>query len=166
MEEDRRFFIGEKKIKIIETTELTTPAGGSIVNVIYDNKDGEELMTLARLEETRTFKKTDATKVRERLIKGSGKKMYALLMEYGPYLYEVDHILNEVVRLSNDATEQATGILWGKDHPSQRSLLDVNNILLKHYEQHRAEEVPTEEDQVDGTSPERDTVDTPDTERN
>jgi hypothetical protein len=161
MEENKKTFVGEKKIKRVDETELKTPAGGSIVNVVYDNNDGEELMTLARLESIRTFKKSDSTKARDRLVHDAGRKLYALLMEYGPYLYEVDHILNEAVRLANHATEQATDILWGKDHPSKRSLLDVNNILAKHYGKYP---VKQEEDgkEDDGSTPERSAADNAD----
>jgi hypothetical protein len=120
-------------------------------------------MSEGRYMAIRTFKKTDATKARDRIIKEAGKKLYALLMEYGPYLYEVDHILNERVRLANDATEQAVGVLWGKPHKEQRSLLDVNNILLKHYE---SSQVAIEPETIpdDESAPERSATDTVDTE--
>jgi hypothetical protein len=89
--------------------------------------------------------------------------MYALLMEFGPYLYEVDHILNETVRLANDATEKANNILWGKEFAEQRSLLDVNNVLLKHYGPHQTTpEEPETPASNDEPTPERGAADSAD----
>lgn len=156
MSEQEKFFVGERKVKAVEITDLTTPAGGSIYRIIYEGNMGEELMTDARWNAVRTRRKGDATEVRDRVVREAGKKLYALLMEYGPYLFEVDHILNEAVRLANDATEQANNALWGKEHSSERSLLDVNNVLLKKYGKNESTEPKPEEGTPDDESaPER-----------
>jgi hypothetical protein len=156
----QKTYVGDKKVKGLVLTELTTPSGSQIHKILYDDGN-EELMTDARWQAIRSYKQTDASKARDRLIKNAGKKMYALLMEFGPYLYEVDHILNETVRLANDATEKANNVLWGKEFSEQRSLLDVNNILLKHYGAHQSKETEAG-DEGDAPSPERGSADTAD----
>lgn len=156
---EEKYYIGDKRVADVQPTELTTPAGGEILRVVYDANGGEEMITRTRFEAIRTFKKSDATKARDRIVQAAGKKLYALLMEYGPYLPEVNLMLNETVRLSNAAIEQASNVLWKVHHDDERSLLDVNNILLKHYGEHPA----ATEAADDGTSSERSAADKADT---
>lgn len=128
-----KLFIADKKVKSYGVSdEGTTPAGGSFIRVEYD--DGtDELLTEANFKAVSGYQKSDATKRREKLVKDAGAKIYALLMEYGPKLGEVDHILNEAVRLTNDASEEAINTLWGVQHTHERSILDVNRILSDKY---------------------------------
>jgi hypothetical protein len=160
-EETPKLYIAEREVtgyRVVEGEE--TPSGGLIVEVVYE--DGSTArFTEAKFNAVRTNEKSDATAARDRLVKEAGRKVYALLMEYGPGLYEVDHILNEAVRLANDATEEAMNALWGVKHASQRTLLDVNKILSKHY----AEGGGAKEEAAggDGAAPERDSADTADT---
>ena len=158
---EEKYYIGDKRVVEVTATELTTPAGGAIVRVVYDANGGEELITNTRFEAIRTFKKSDASKARDRVVQAAGRKLYALLMEYGPYLPEINPMFNEAVRLSNAAIEQASNVLWKVQHDDERSLLDVNNILLKHYGEHTAATKPEAAD--DGASSERSTVDKTDT---
>jgi hypothetical protein len=156
-----KLFIAEKEVtgfRFLDDQE--TPAGGRIIEVAYE--DGTTgTFTEAKFNAIKTNEKSDATSARNALVAEAGRKLYALLMEYGPALSEVDHILNEAVRLSNDATEQAMNILWGTNHPGNRTLLDVNNILSKHYGA-TAEQPKTEAG--DGVTPERGGTDSSDKE--
>jgi hypothetical protein len=160
MKEDvTKMWVGDKKVKnatVVEDAE--TPAGGALVDVEYEDGDKERI-TQTRFFAVRKYKKTDATKARDSLVDEAGRKVYALLMEYGPYLQEVDHILNHAVKLTNDATEEAMNILWGKKHAYERSLLDVNEVLRKKYEAEQASEKGN-----DGASPERSSADNADSE--
>jgi len=133
-----KMWIAEKRIKSYEVLAVTTPAGGPIIEFILD--DGSKIkLTEAKFNVIKSFKKTDATTIRNQVIKAVGAKLYALMMEYGPTLPEVDHILNEAVRLTNDGTEKAINTLWGVEYAHERSLLDVNNILAAKYGEQAAQ---------------------------
>ena len=102
------------------------------MHVEYDD-NSSEILTEANFDAVKGYQKSDATKRRDKLVKACGMKIYALVMEYGPKLPEVDHILNEAVRLANDASEEAVNAVWGVEHTHQRSILDVNRILSEKY---------------------------------
>lgn len=160
-EETTKLFIGELEVTGYRTVEdETTPAGGAVIEVMFEDGSTQRFAE-AKFNAIKTAEKSDATAARNLLVKDAGRKLYALLMEYGPGLYEVDHILNEAVRLANDATEQAMNVLWGVQHAGQRTLLDVNKILSKHYV---SGEGQTGEEKADnGATPERGTADSADT---
>ena len=139
-----KLYIAEKKVKSYGVSDQgTTPAGGSFIHVEYDD-GSSELLTEANFKAVSSYQKKDATKRRELLVKEAGAKIYALLMEYGPKLGEVDHIFNEAVRLTNDASEEAINTLWGVKHTHERSILDVNRILSDKY--NAQQKAKTEED--------------------
>ena len=128
-----KLYIADKKVKSYSVIpDITTPSGGRIIHIIYADDTTEDL-TEANFNAVKGYQKTDATKRRDKLVKASGAKLYALLMEYGPTLMEVDHCLNEAVRLVNDASEQAMNSLWGVEYTHQRTILDVNRILSAKY---------------------------------
>lgn len=138
-----KLYVGDKKVRSYGVSDAgTTPAGGRFIHIEYDD-DTTELLTEANFDAVKGYQKSDATKRREKLVKNAGAKLYALLMEYGPKLGEVDHILNETVRLANDATEEAINTLWGVKYTHERSILDVNRILADKY---NATKAKTEED--------------------
>lgn len=126
--ESSKLYIAEKKVKRYEVAVGETPSGGRLIFVEYSDNTNETF-TEANFDAVKTYAKGDATKRRDKLVRASGMKIYALIMEYGPTLPEVDHILNEAVRLVNDASEEAVNTLWGVEHTHLRSILDVNRIL-------------------------------------
>ena len=148
---DSKLWLGDKKVRSYKESGETTPAGLPILEITTD--DGVVKLTEAKFNAIKGYKKCDLTELRNRIVKVVGQKVYALIMEYGPTLPEVDHILNEAVRLANDATEQANNVLWGVEASHERSLLDVNNILSKEYGEQKGKE-------KDASSSERGGVDT------
>ena len=139
-----KLYIADKKVKSYEKSEEhTTPSGSALILVTYDD-DSTEMLTEANFKAVSGYQKKDATERRNKLVKDAGAKIYALLMEYGPKLGEVDHIFNEAVRLTNDASEEAINTLWGVKHTHERSILDVNRILSDKY--NAQQQAKTEED--------------------
>lgn len=134
-------YIEEKKVVNATPIEDTTPAGDAIYKIKFDD-ESEVTMTNRKFQAIQTIEKSDATSARAALTKEVGKRMYALLMEYGVKFSEIDPILNETVRLVNDGQNAALDILWGNEG-YDRSLLDVNRVLLTKY----GEETATDNDE-------------------
>lgn len=151
------FYIEDKRVKEITVDDLKTPIGDVIYNITFE--EGEPMqLTRQKFEAIRTTEASDATKARDRLVREVGMKMYAVMVEYGLKMSEVDPALNEVARLVNDNQGVALDILWGKDMYT-RSLIDVNRVLLTKYGSIPAEN--TEGD--DGAAPDGSTPDSADT---
>lgn len=115
-----------------DVPEEKTPAGDSIIELTFDT--GEPVkVTRLRWQACRTFKASDATKARETLVKDAGSKIYALLMEYGLKLSEVDPTIAQAVAYVNAATEATENALWNVEAGHQRTMLQMNTILVAKY---------------------------------
>ena len=79
-----------------------------------------------------TDHKSDATAMRAVLSKEVASRIYGMFMEYGLKFAEIDPCFNEAVRLINDGQNAALDILWNNE-AYDRSLLDVNRVLLTKY---------------------------------
>jgi hypothetical protein len=131
-------FYEEKEITGVRVIEGDmTPAGGQMVELAI--KDGTPIrMTGARYKAMVSAEKSDASKARAQLVQEVGGKIYAMLMEYGVLLPEVDHCFDMAINLVNNAIERSQNVLWGVDAAHQRSLLMVNDVLKKAYGQQSA----------------------------
>lgn len=125
------FYVEEKKVKEITVDDVSTPTGDAIFNITFEEGDPIQL-TRQKFEAIRTLEPSDATKARDILIKEVGRKMYAVMVEYGLKMSEIDPVLNETARLVNDNQGLALDVLWGKDMYT-RSLIDVNRVLVEKY---------------------------------
>jgi len=144
------FYIEEKKVK--EMTVIgESPIGDPVFNVSFE--EGADMqLSQKKFECVRTTEKSDATTSLEVLVKKIGSELYAVLVEYGIKFAEVDPLLNEVVRLINDGQNKAQDILWGNE-AYDRSLLDVNRVLLTKYaESETKEEVSQDAEGDDGAT--------------
>lgn len=127
-------YIGSKTISQVVDTGKKTPLGSPMIKVCFG--DGSyEYMPEKRLLIIKTKEPTDDTIVRGLLIteasKQVGQMAYAMLHEFGCKLNEVELVLNQAVVLTNNATEKATNILWMVDYADQRTLNQINDILLE-----------------------------------
>ena len=131
--EETKLYIGEDKVKMYEVVEgETTPSGSRIILVTF--ADGKTLkLTEPNFDVVKGYAKSDATTVQQKLVKAVGQKIYALIMEYGPKLGQVNLILDESVGLANRAMEAANNELWGVNFSDERTILQVNDILSKKY---------------------------------
>lgn len=135
-------YVEEKKVKAVTPVEgEETPLGEPIFLITFED-DSSTKMTSRKFQSMQTLEKSDATSARNALTKDLGQQIYALMMEYGIKFAEIDPVLNEVVRLVNDGQNAALDILWGTD-AYDRSLLDVNRVLLTKY----GEESPENNDE-------------------
>lgn len=154
-------YIEDKKILTVEPVENEmTPLGDPIFLIKFDD-DTQTKMTMAKFILMQTDHKSDATAMRAVLTKEIGSKIYGMLMEYGVKFSEIDPCLNETIRLINDGQNVALNILWGNEI-YDRSLLDVNKVLLTKY----GEETPDPAETVknsDGIASDGGTPDTEDT---
>jgi len=151
------FWLEEKSVEDITLADEKTPLGDIIYNIKFGNGFGPDVkMAAKKYHVIRTLEKSDASSARERLVKKVGADVYALMLEYGLKFSEIDPVLNEVVRLINDGQNHAIDYLWGNE-AYDRSLLDVNRVLLQKYESAK-EATPEKGD--DGVTPAGSTTDT------
>jgi sensor c-di-GMP phosphodiesterase-like protein len=131
---ESKIYLEEKEIAEVKLLDDKTPLGGAIYEVTFGNGFGKpKKITAKKYNAIITQEKSDATSARERLVKKIGADIYAVMMEYGLNFSEIDPTLNEVVRLINDAQNTAIDHLWGNS-AYDRSILDVNRVLLEKYE--------------------------------
>jgi len=157
-------YFEDKKIVSSVDSEEKTPLGGSIMSVIFDDETNS-MITEAKLNAVTTDEKSTATDARNALTKEMGQKIYAILCEYGIKFSEVDPVLNEVIRLTNDNQNHALDILWGNE-AYDRGLLDVNKVLLSKYDPSTSQEIdpaPAVTEGDDGVEADGGTPDTQDT---
>lgn len=140
---ESKLYFEEKEIADVKLLDTKTPLGDTIYLVTFGNGFGEPMeMTAKKYHAMRTMDKSDATSARERLVKKMGSEMYALMMEYGLKFSEIDPVLNETVRLVNEGQNTAIDYLWGNS-AHNRSILDVNRVLLQKYESSKEDSVIT-----------------------
>jgi hypothetical protein len=148
-------YIEEKKVMTVEVTDEKTPLGSDVLLVRFEEGEPMKLAD-SKFKAIVTAEKSDATSARNALVNDLGKKMYAAMMEYGLKFSEIDPVLNEIVRLVNDGQNHANDILWGNTG-YDRSLLDVNRVLLTKYAatEPQKEEAPDDTDGAssDGSTP-------------
>lgn len=148
--DDQKFYLADQKVKAFSLVEKKTPGDKEMVKVELMNGGSEEI-PLLRFEAMRTFKASDATNARDRLVNKVSSTIYAIMHEYGVKLEEVDAIFNKTVGLINDGATKASNILWDVSDASKRDLIMINDILLKDYQP-----APIQDEQrenIDGVAP-------------
>lgn len=152
-------YVEEKKVKTVIPVEgETTPLGEAIYKITFED-DSEVVMSSRKFQAVQSLEQSDATTARNELAKEIGKQIYGLMVEYGLKFSEIDPVLNETVRLANDGQNTANDILWGNE-AYDRSLLDVNRVLLTKYGKEETETSAGD----DGAAPEGSSVDSADKE--
>ncbi len=127
-------YIGARKVIGISVVDgKSTPLKNEIIKVTYEDGTSEE-MSKKRYDIIATDTVSDATSAGDLIRKEVGSYIYAVMHEYGIKYGEIDAILDQVTLLVNNATEKATNILYGVEHPSERTLLCINDILIKKHE--------------------------------
>lgn len=127
-------FIGKKAVHSVVDLDAKTPAGGKMLKVNFD--DGSvEIMPEKRFNVITSEEPTDATFVRGLLVTNAAKEIgavvYGMLHEYGMKLSEVDKVLDSVIVILNGASEKASNVLWGIDYADDRTLNQINDILVE-----------------------------------
>lgn len=126
---DNKEYIGEDKVKSKKELEgQATPSGENLLEVTFDSGK-KEIMSKRRFDALVGFKKSDASKARQKLVKKISGEIYALMVEYGLRLEEVNAVQDAVVALANDGLGKASDILWGVA-AHDRDLLMINKILI------------------------------------
>jgi hypothetical protein len=155
----KKRFIGSKEIFTAQVTNKKTPQEKPILRIEYS--DGTyEYLPEKRFLATITDEPIDASALRRKLLEEMGAevgpKLYGMLHEYGMRLNEIEPAWSYMVGLANNAVDRANNIMWGVDYADQRTLNQINDILLEHAR-------GAKNTQNDGTSPSGDSADTQDT---
>jgi len=133
-----RVYVEDRLVKNMEVMEKKTPLQQDILDIRFDT--GENLqLTRKKFDAVKSFKKSDATAARNKLTRVMAQQIYALCMEYGLKLSEVDPVITEVVESVDAATKTAGNLLWDVEFPENRTLIMVNDILMKEYGESKEE---------------------------
>jgi hypothetical protein len=152
-----QFFIGKKPVAQMVDTGKKTPMGGIILKIVFE--DGRyEYMPEKRFNLIKTTTQSDETYVRSMLVthvsKDIGSVAYSMLLEFGCRLSEIDVITNQVAAMTNAGSERVNNLLWGVDYADERTLNQINDILIEHV---------AKEQNSNGTASSGAGTDTPDT---
>jgi len=129
---EEKYWFEDKEIRTDLPTEVKTPMGESIHLITFTDNSTMEIPSM-RLHAMRSTEKCDATSARAALTKEIAQKIYAMMLEYGVKVTEVDPVVNDLIKLVNDTQSLANCILWKVDHDYDRDLLQVNKILIEKY---------------------------------
>jgi len=123
------FYIGSKKIKGINPTELKTPAGDMIHEVLFKD-DTKVLMADKKLKICRTEKPLDANASSENFIGTVAAIVFGVLHEYDLTINELNPFSMKLLDLVNNSTDKTADVLWGAE-AHERTLNQMNGILTK-----------------------------------
>lgn len=131
---EKQFFVGKKAVAQLIDTGKVTPMKGKLLKVVYE--DGSvDIMPEKRYVTIRTDAASDSTTVRTNLVLAASKEVsalvYAILLEWGLRLSEVDVVTSHVSAMINANSEKASNLLWGVDYADERTLIMINDILLE-----------------------------------
>lgn len=124
-------YIGARKIVGISDSDKKTPSGSKMIHVIFEDGSVKD-MPQNRFDLVVTSEESDASAVGAKVRKQVGSMLYGLLHEYGVSLVEANTSLDEAATLINSAMDKATNILYGVEYPDDRTVLQINDILLEH----------------------------------
>jgi hypothetical protein len=127
-EKIEKTYIADKRVKGLRITEFTTPLGGEIVEVQFE--DGSVIeMPKKRYDTTRTYKQSDATRERDRITEEAAHHILAVLHEWGVRFGELNNLLDAVVKSVQRAHDDATHKLWGVGHDGEQDLNQIKRVL-------------------------------------
>lgn len=152
---EKKYIFDKEITGIVEIAERT-PQDEPFVELLF--ADGvTERIPKRRYDILASAAPRSRTEAKSELFKKVGSSLYSILFEYGIQMSEIDSIINELVGLVNNASDKATNYLWGVESPNDRSLNQINNVLLSYgkYE---------EQEDTDGTPSDGSGVDTEDKE--
>jgi len=130
----QQFFIGSRAVSSVVDTGKKTPMGGIMLQVYFE--DGKyEYMPEKRFNIVKTTEPKDASYVKGMIVthvsKDIGSMAYTMLHEFGCRLSEIDVITSQVAVMVNAGSERVNNILWGVDYADERTLNQINDILLQ-----------------------------------
>lgn len=128
--QDQKYYIGDKKVRGVRDIEEKTPAGRPLVEVEYNDKS-TEVMPRMRYEAIISHRSADDSTTNDNFTKAVASNLYGLLHEYGIKVKEVEFIVQHLVGLVNSGSDRATDVLWNEIAYGDRTLLMINNVLLK-----------------------------------
>lgn len=130
-------YVGPNKILGITKEAITTPSGGEVFRVVYDNNHSE-LMTKRAFDLLVTEKATDLTDLRERKFRALIPQFITLMMEYDFKSMDCNPFLNRIMDSLQENFDRASNYLWTKDDKEwvpgfnfveQRTLLECDKVL-------------------------------------
>jgi hypothetical protein len=135
-----KIYLEDKEvIKYEPAGDRKSPLGEPVVRVHLKGGDVKEMTTM-RFQATKSEKQSDASAARAQLLKAVSEKFYAIAIEYGLRVSELDALINDFIKLTNDSQAKANCILWGIETEFERDLLQVNDVLMDKYGPQSTEE--------------------------
>lgn len=124
-------YLGDKEIMTVSVSEKKTPGGHEVVEVRYEN-GSKQTMPRARFDLLNSDEINDASGVQLKVRRHVGALMYSVMHEYGLTFAETNDVLDEAAQLVQNAADKATNILFGVEFPSDRTVNQINDILIEH----------------------------------
>lgn len=130
-------YVGPNKVFGLVKEELTTPSGGEVFRVVYEN-GRSEIMTKKSYDLLATENPTDHTELRERKFKIVIPAFITLMMEYDFKSMDCHPFLNKLMDSLQENYDRASNFLWTGDDKSwipgfnfveNRTLIECNKVL-------------------------------------
>lgn len=125
----KKKFIGIDKIKSLKLIERKTCLGKDVYELTYTDGSKVELPKHV-IEILTTEKSTDATALRELIIKPIVKDVLSVLLDYEIRLEDINFVLENTSAAITESVKQAVTKLFGKGF-EDRTLEDIDEILKK-----------------------------------
>lgn len=123
-------YIIDQEVKQMSDSGLKTPMGDVILAVEF--ADGKVVnMPTKRFEALVSETPIDASASRDKLCRIIASTVYGLFHEFDLKTGEVEPTLAYIIKLVNDGSTKAGNILWGIENEDERSMLAINDVLLK-----------------------------------
>lgn len=124
-------YIKDKKVLGITTIDKKTPSGGEMIQVLFEN-GATAIMPKTRYNLVKSNEVLDASKFQMNVRRSVGSIVYGILHEYGLTFGETNNVLDEAAELTQSAADKATNILFNVEYPEDRTVNQINDILIEH----------------------------------
>lgn len=128
---ETKYYIGEKEIMMVAVLDKKLASGTEFVRVTFTDSTSKE-MSKTRFNLLQSESPVDASGIQQVVKRNVGSLIYSLMHEYGLTVTETNDVLDEAAQLVQNAMDKATNILFGVEYPTQRTVNQINDILIEH----------------------------------
>lgn len=128
---DTKFYIGAKEIMTVTMVEKKDTNAVEMVKVMFTDSSSVTIPKL-KLELVQTEEPSDASSIQRIVRKQMGGLIYGLMHQYGLSVLETNDALDEAAQLVQNAMDKATNILFNVEYPADRTVNQINDILIEH----------------------------------
>lgn len=121
-------YLGSKKIKLVKVDDKKkTWSGKDVYYILFQDKSFQYL-PIALLEPMATSKPTDATTLRDLMVRPITEQILAIITEADLKFIDVEYVFQLATQSINKSLDLANEKLWGKEK-TDRTMMDIDRIL-------------------------------------